>query len=99
MKVDTGGGTGSGRDGAGRTRAGRGGGRAIVQEVPALPRASAKAPKNKVGPELNGLDGRNSGTSPATTIPTANKNSGITWNEAASRTTSRIRAPRFPAPR
>jgi cytochrome c len=38
--------------------------------------------KNKVGPELNGLDGRKSGTSPDYNYSNANKNSGITWNEA-----------------
>ncbi len=38
--------------------------------------------KNKVGPELNGLDGRHSGTAPDYNYSDANKNSGITWNEA-----------------
>jgi cytochrome c len=38
--------------------------------------------KNKVGPELNGLDGRKSGTVPDYNYSEANKNSGITWNEA-----------------
>jgi cytochrome c len=38
--------------------------------------------KNKVGPELNGLDGRKSGTAPDYNYSDANKNSGITWNEA-----------------
>ena len=38
--------------------------------------------KNKVGPELNGLDGRKSGTAPGYNYSDANKNSGITWNEA-----------------
>jgi cytochrome c len=38
--------------------------------------------KNKVGPELNGLDGRKSGTAPNYSYSDANKNSGITWNEA-----------------
>src|SRR5689334_8141982 len=37
--------------------------------------------KNKVGPELNGLDGRHSGTAPEYNYSDANKNSGITWNE------------------
>src|SRR3984893_14955624 len=32
--------------------------------------------KNKVGPELNGLDGRKAGATEG------NKNSGITWNES-----------------
>jgi cytochrome c len=38
--------------------------------------------KNKVGPQLNGLDGRKSGTAPDYNYSDANKNSGITWNEA-----------------
>jgi cytochrome c len=38
--------------------------------------------KNKVGPELNGIDGRHSGTAPDFNYSDANKNSGITWNEA-----------------
>ena len=38
--------------------------------------------KNKVGPELNGIDGRKSGSAPDYNYSEANKNSGITWNEA-----------------
>ena len=38
--------------------------------------------KNKVGPELNGLDGRKAGTVEGYSYSDANKNSGITWNEA-----------------
>jgi len=38
--------------------------------------------KNKVGPELNGLDGRKSGTAEGYSYTDANKNSGITWDEA-----------------
>jgi cytochrome c len=38
--------------------------------------------KNKVGPELNGLDGRHSGSAPAYNYSDANKNSGIVWGEA-----------------
>jgi cytochrome c len=38
--------------------------------------------KNKVGPELNGIDGRHSGTAPNYSYSDANKNSGITWGEA-----------------
>jgi cytochrome c len=37
---------------------------------------------NKVGPELNGLDGRKAGTVDGYTYSDANKNSGITWTEA-----------------
>jgi cytochrome c len=36
---------------------------------------------NKVGPELNGLDGRHSGNAPNFSYTDANKNSGIVWNE------------------
>jgi cytochrome c len=39
--------------------------------------------KNKVGPELNGLDGRHSGTAPGYNYSPANKNSGIVWDEQA----------------
>ena len=38
--------------------------------------------KNKVGPELNGIDGRKSGTAEGYNYTEANKNSGITWSEA-----------------
>ena len=38
--------------------------------------------KNMVGPELNGLDGRHSGVVEGFNFSDANKNSGITWNEA-----------------
>jgi cytochrome c len=37
----------------------------------------------KVGPVLNGLDGRKAGSVPDYTYSDANKNSGITWNEAS----------------
>ena len=38
--------------------------------------------ENGVGPELNGLDGRKSGSAPGYNYSDANKNSGITWSEA-----------------
>jgi cytochrome c len=38
--------------------------------------------KNKVGPVLNGLDGRKSGSIAGYSYSDANKGSGITWNEA-----------------
>jgi cytochrome c len=44
--------------------------------------AVGEGAKNKVGPELNGLDGRLSGTAEGYSYSDANKNSGITWNEA-----------------
>ena len=36
---------------------------------------------NGVGPELNGLNGRHSGSAPNYSYSDANKNSGIVWNE------------------
>ena len=44
--------------------------------------AIGEGAKNKVGPVLNGLDGRKSGSAPDYNYSDANKNSGITWNEA-----------------
>jgi cytochrome c len=38
--------------------------------------------KNLVGPELNGLEGRKSGSAEGYSYSEANKNSGITWDEA-----------------
>src|SRR5262245_63024683 len=38
--------------------------------------------KNKVGPVLNGLDGRKSATVQGYNYSDANKNSGIVWNDA-----------------
>jgi cytochrome c len=37
--------------------------------------------KNKIGPALNGLEGRHSGSVSGYTYSDANKNSGIVWNE------------------
>ena len=37
--------------------------------------------KNKIGPILNGLDGRKSGSVEGYSYSDANKNSGITWSE------------------
>jgi cytochrome c len=39
--------------------------------------------KNKVGPVLNGLDGRKSGSVAGYSYSDANKNSGISWDEAS----------------
>ena len=36
---------------------------------------------NKVGPELNAIDGRHSGEAPNFSYSDANKNSGIVWSE------------------
>jgi cytochrome c len=43
--------------------------------------AIGEGAKNKVGPELNGLDGRKSGTAEGYSYSDANKNSGITWGK------------------
>ena len=43
--------------------------------------AIGEGAKNKVGPILNGLDGRTSGTVEGYSYSEANKNSGITWNK------------------
>ena len=45
--------------------------------------AIGEGAKNKVGPQLNGLDGRKSASAPDYSYSDANKNSGITWNEAS----------------
>jgi cytochrome c len=37
---------------------------------------------NKTGPELNGVIGRKAGSAPGYNYSDANKNSGITWDEA-----------------
>ena len=44
--------------------------------------AIGEGAKNKVGPVLNGLDGRKTGTVADYNYSEANKNSGITWGEA-----------------
>jgi cytochrome c len=38
---------------------------------------------NKVGPQLNGLDGRKAGTAADYSYSDANKGSGMVWNEAS----------------
>jgi len=38
--------------------------------------------QNKIGPELNGLDGRKAGTVANFNYSDANKSSGLVWNEA-----------------
>ena len=43
--------------------------------------AIGEGAKNKVGPQLNGLDGRKSGITEGYSYSDANKNSGITWNK------------------
>lgn len=44
--------------------------------------AVGEGARTRVGPQLNGLDGRKAGTAPDFLYSDANKNSGITWNEA-----------------
>src|SRR5438552_13180139 len=43
--------------------------------------AIGEGAKNKVGPELNGIDGRKSGTADGYSYSEANKNSGISWKK------------------
>ncbi|HET9585260.1 MAG TPA: cytochrome c family protein, partial [Bradyrhizobium sp.] len=43
--------------------------------------AIGEGAKNKVGPVLNGLEGRKSGTVEGYSYSDANKNSGITWSK------------------
>jgi len=43
--------------------------------------AVGEGAKNKVGPLLNGLEGRKSGTIEGYSYSEANKNSGITWSQ------------------
>lgn len=38
--------------------------------------------KNKVGPALNGIEGRKTGSMPGYSYSDANKNSGLVWDEA-----------------
>ena len=45
--------------------------------------AVGEGAKNKVGPLLNGLEGRKSGTIEGYSYSEANKNSGITWSKDA----------------
>jgi cytochrome c len=44
---------------------------------------AGEAAKNKLGPELNGLDGRKAGTAEGYAYSDADKNSGIVWSEAS----------------
>src|SRR6476660_9319735 len=52
--------------------------------------------KNGVGPELNGLIGRHSGSVAGYSYSPANKNSGLTWDEATFR--DYIKDPRAKVP-
>ena len=66
-------------------------GSALAQEVAAGEKVFARCKachqigegaKNAVGPVLNGVVGRKAGTYPGYSYSDANKNSGITWDEA-----------------
>lgn len=66
-------------------------GSAVAQDIAAgetafkkcLPcHAVGEGAKNKVGPILNGLEGRHSGTVEGYNYSEANKKSGLTWDEA-----------------
>jgi len=58
--------------------------------------AIGEGAKNKVGPELNGLNGRKSGTADGYSYSEANKSSGITWDEATFK--EYIKDPRIKVP-
>ena len=55
--------------------------------------------QNKIGPELNGLDGRTAGTVPSFMYSEPNKKSGIVWNEKVLRNTSKIPGQKSLAPK
>ncbi|HVI12235.1 MAG TPA: cytochrome c family protein [Pseudolabrys sp.] len=53
----------------------------IVFNVCLVCHAIGPGAQNKIGPELNGINGRKAGTVPNFEYSDANKNSGIVWNE------------------
>jgi cytochrome c len=55
--------------------------------------------KNLVGPELNGLDGRHSGSVANFSYSDANKDSGIVWSEATFKEYIKDPRPKSPAPK
>ena len=55
-------------------------GKAVFNVCLACP-AIGPGAQTKIGPELNGIDGRKAGTVPNFDYSDANKNSGIVWNE------------------
>ena len=78
---------------------------ATAQDISAGERSFAKCrachqvgegARNLVGPELNGLIGRHSGAVEAYSYSNANKNSGLTWDEATF--TDYIKDPRAKIP-
>jgi cytochrome c len=58
--------------------------------------AIGPAAENKVGPQLNGLDGRHAGAVADFNYSDANKNSGLVWNEATFK--DYIRSPQAKVP-
>ena len=58
--------------------------------------AVGEGAKNKIGPVLNGLDGRKSGSIEGFSYTAANKNSGIVWSEESFK--EYIRDPRAKIP-
>lgn len=58
--------------------------------------AVGEGARTRVGPQLNGLNGRKAGTAPDFIYSAACKNSGVTWNEAEFR--EYMRDPRLKIP-
>lgn len=56
-------------------------GESVFAQCRACHQVGPKA-RNLVGPELNGLIGRKAGSVPGYNYSSANKNSGLTWDEA-----------------
>jgi cytochrome c len=56
-------------------------GEAIFKQKCKVCHQIGESAKNFVGPELNGLNGRKTGSAEGYSYSDANKNSGITWNE------------------
>ena len=52
--------------------------------------------KNKLGPELNGLDGKKAGIADGYAYSDGNKNSGIVWSEATFKSTWRTPKRKIP---